>query len=166
MWWIVCQVIALTTDDLLWITSMGTNFNQFSIKLLTFSFQNMHLKMLSAKWWPFCSILIGLNHLSLDQDGDKIADNIRSFFYLHSYSEIMSWINNYIRYHIKDKTKPLLALMLNYFEWNVKMIFKFVLLRLLIFCPVYTELKDKAAQGLKQLASQSLLSTQCFIINW
>ena len=23
------------------------------------------------------------------QDGDKIADNIRSFFYQHSYSEIM-----------------------------------------------------------------------------
>ena len=34
--------------------TLGTNFGEILIKIRTFSFKNIHLKMLSAKWRPFC----------------------------------------------------------------------------------------------------------------
>ena len=34
---------------------LGTNFSKISIKIQNFSFVKMHLKISSAKWWPFCS---------------------------------------------------------------------------------------------------------------
>ena len=37
---------------------LGTNFSEILIEILTFSFKKMHLKMPSAKSWPFC---LGLN---------------------------------------------------------------------------------------------------------
>ena len=41
----------------------GTNFSEILIKIHTFSFTQMHLKMSSAKWRLFC---LGLNELSWD----------------------------------------------------------------------------------------------------
>ena len=46
---------------ILLIWTLGTNFSDFLIKIYTFSFKKIHLKMSSAKWWPFC---LGLNVLS------------------------------------------------------------------------------------------------------
>ena len=43
------------------IGPLGTNFNEISIGIQTFSFKKMHFKMSSAKWRPFC---LGLNVLS------------------------------------------------------------------------------------------------------
>ena len=42
------------------IGAWGTNFSDIVIKIRTFSFEKMHLKMSSAKWRPFCQ---GLNVL-------------------------------------------------------------------------------------------------------
>ena len=42
------------------IGPLGTNFNEISIGIQTFSFKKMHFKMASAKWRPFC---LGLNVL-------------------------------------------------------------------------------------------------------
>ena len=42
------------------IGSLGTNFSEILIEILKFSFKKMHLKISSAKWWPFC---LGLNVL-------------------------------------------------------------------------------------------------------
>ena len=42
------------------IEPLGTNFNEISIRIQTFSFKKMHLNMLSAKLRPFC---LGLNVL-------------------------------------------------------------------------------------------------------
>ena len=36
------------------IRPLGTNFSEISNKIQKFSFKKMHLKMLSAKWQPFC----------------------------------------------------------------------------------------------------------------
>ena len=36
------------------IKPSGTNFSEILIKTQNFSFTKMHLKMLSAKWRPFC----------------------------------------------------------------------------------------------------------------
>ena len=55
-----CQAIIWTNDVILWIRPLGTNFSEILIKFLTFSFEKMHLNVLSAKWRPFC---LGLNVL-------------------------------------------------------------------------------------------------------
>ena len=43
------------------IQTLGTNFSEILIRIQTFSFEKMHLKMSSAKWHPFCP---GLNVLT------------------------------------------------------------------------------------------------------
>ena len=48
------------TAGILVIGPLGTNFSEISIDIHTFSFKEMHLKMPSAKWRPFC---LGLNVL-------------------------------------------------------------------------------------------------------
>ena len=52
------QTIIWTNDGILLIGPLGTNFNEILIGYQTFSFKKMHLKILSAKWHPFC---LGLN---------------------------------------------------------------------------------------------------------
>ena len=54
------QAIIWTNAGILLIGPWGTNFSEISIKILTFSFTKMHLKVSSGKWWPFC---LGLNVL-------------------------------------------------------------------------------------------------------
>ena len=54
------QAIIWTNDGILLIGPLGTNFSEFLIGIHTFSFKEMHLKMSSAKWRPFC---LGLNVL-------------------------------------------------------------------------------------------------------
>ena len=56
------QAIIWTNAVILLIWPLGTNFNEILIGIQTFSFKEMHLKMSSAKWRPFC---FGLNVLSL-----------------------------------------------------------------------------------------------------
>ena len=57
-----CQVIIWTSAGILLIGPLGTNFNEISIAVQTFSFKKMHLKMSCAKCRPFC---LGLNVLRL-----------------------------------------------------------------------------------------------------
>ena len=54
------QTIIWTNAGILLIGPLGTHFNGILISIQTFSFKKMHLKMLSAKWRPFC---LGLNVL-------------------------------------------------------------------------------------------------------
>ena len=54
------QAIIWTNAGILLIRPLGTNFNEISIEILTFSFMKMRLKVSSAKWRPFC---LGLNEL-------------------------------------------------------------------------------------------------------
>ena len=37
-----------------WMDTLGTNFSEIWIEILTFSFKKMPLKISSAKWRPFC----------------------------------------------------------------------------------------------------------------
>ena len=55
------QAIIITNAGILLIWPLGTNFSEILIKMNTFSFKKMRLKMSSAKWRPFC---LGLNVLS------------------------------------------------------------------------------------------------------
>ena len=43
-----------TNVGILLIRPLGTNFSEILIKIHTFSFNKMHLKMSSSKWWTFC----------------------------------------------------------------------------------------------------------------
>ena len=54
------QAIIWTNAGILLIRPLGTNFSEILIRIQTFSFKKMHLKMSSAKWHPFC---LGLNVL-------------------------------------------------------------------------------------------------------
>ena len=54
------QAIIWTNAGILLIVPLGTNFSDIITGIQTFSFKKMHLKMLSAKWRPFC---LGLNVL-------------------------------------------------------------------------------------------------------
>ena len=55
------KAIIWTNVEILLIGPLGTNFSENLIKLLTFAFTKMRLKVSSAKWRPFClglSVLI------------------------------------------------------------------------------------------------------------
>ena len=54
------QAIIWTNAGILLIGPLGTNFSENLIRIQTFWFRKMPLKMLSAKWRPFC---LGLNVL-------------------------------------------------------------------------------------------------------
>ena len=54
------QAIIWTNAGILLIGPLGTNFNETSIKIHTFSFTKIHLKLSSGKWRLFC---LGLNVL-------------------------------------------------------------------------------------------------------
>ena len=55
------QAIIWTNAGILLIRPLGTNFSEILIRIQTFSFKKMHLKMSSANWRPFC---LGLNVLT------------------------------------------------------------------------------------------------------
>ena len=55
------QAIIWTNAGILLIEPLRKNFSEISIEIHTFSFKEMHLKMLSGKWQPFC---LGLNVLT------------------------------------------------------------------------------------------------------
>ena len=48
------QAIILTNAGILIVRSLGTNFSEILIKIHTFSFKKMHLKMSAVRWRPFC----------------------------------------------------------------------------------------------------------------
>ena len=54
------HAIIWTIAGIFLIGPLGTNFSEIFIRIQTFSFKKMHLKMSSAKWRPFC---LGLNVL-------------------------------------------------------------------------------------------------------
>ena len=57
------QAIILTNAGLLSIGPLGINFSEISIKIRSFSFMKMHLKLSSAKRRPFCPGGDGLIHV-------------------------------------------------------------------------------------------------------
>ena len=48
------QAIIWTNAGMLVIGSLRTNLSEILIRIQTFSFKKLHLKMLSVKWHPFC----------------------------------------------------------------------------------------------------------------
>ena len=61
------QAIIWTNPGILLIGTVGTNFSEILIEILTFSFKKMRLKMSSAKWRPFCLGLNVVTHRGLNK---------------------------------------------------------------------------------------------------
>ena len=59
------QAIIWTYDGILLIGPLGTYFSEIWIAILTIWFKKMHLKVSSAKWWPFCLSLKQTNYIIL-----------------------------------------------------------------------------------------------------
>ena len=49
-----CQVIIWTNVGILLTGPLETNFSEILIKIHTYSFKKMQLKISSGKWWSFC----------------------------------------------------------------------------------------------------------------
>ena len=65
-----CQAIIWINAGILLIGTLGTNFSEILIEILTFSFKKMYLKVSSVKWWPFCpggDELMKLTHGTITQ---------------------------------------------------------------------------------------------------
>ena len=60
------QAIIRTNAGILLIRPLGTNFSEFLVEILIFSFKKMRLKVSSAKRRPFC---LGLNELMIENIG-------------------------------------------------------------------------------------------------
>ena len=56
------QAIIWTNAGTLLIRPLATNFSEISIEIHIFSFKNIHLKMSSGKWRPFCLSLSVLSN--------------------------------------------------------------------------------------------------------
>ena len=52
------------------IGPLGTNFSEILIKIETFSFRKIHLKMSSGKWRPFCLSLSVFKQMLSNQPGN------------------------------------------------------------------------------------------------
>ena len=96
------QAIIWTNAAIMSIRPQRTYFSEILFEIGKFSFKKMHLKMSSAKWWPFC---LGLNvsnvipyHLSeIDHDcADKFTNNARPSVdvLLTKVSDVVSLLNS------------------------------------------------------------------------
>ena len=78
------QAIIWTNAKILLIGPLGTNFSEILIEILTFSFKKMPLKVLSAKWWPFClGLNVLLNYVIVSQENNSytlLRNNILVLF--------------------------------------------------------------------------------------
>ena len=70
-----CHAIIETNAELLLIEPLGTKFIEILMKIQNFSFTKMHLKILFAKWRPFC---LG---------GDQLPEPQMSKLLIHSSSD-------------------------------------------------------------------------------
>ena len=105
------QAIIWTNAGILLIGTLGTNFNEILIEILTFSFTKMRLKVSSAKWRPSC---LGLNELT-DWGQDKMAP----IFYT-TFSNAFSWMKMYefrLRFHWSLLPKAQLTTSQHWFRW-------------------------------------------------
>ena len=68
------QAIIWTNAAILLIEPLGTSFSEILIKIYTYWFKNMHLKMSSGKWWPFCLCINVLNQNKCTQRPSKLLE--------------------------------------------------------------------------------------------
>ena len=96
------QAIIWTNAGILLIGPLGTNFSEISIKILTFSFTKMRLKVSSAKWRPFC---LGLNVLRNPKWAITEAADVTAFKWPTRFGQNLAAPQG-IRYYRRLGTRP------------------------------------------------------------
>ena len=66
------QAIIWTNAGILLVGPLGINLSEFLTEILTSLLKNMHLKVSSAKWRPFCLGLNVLTHWGLNKMADIV----------------------------------------------------------------------------------------------
>ena len=66
------QAIIWTNAGILLVGPLWINFSEFLTEILTSLFKNMHLKVSSAKWRPFCLGLNVLTHWGFNKMADIV----------------------------------------------------------------------------------------------
>ena len=111
------QAITWNNVEILLFGPLGTNFNEFLIKIRIFSFKKMHLKM-SVKRWPFC---LGLNVLNmLVKRYSECCSNAGWFPYGRPGLIYLQPV--YIRIADNDTDITHNEVLTHYFEWTISMI--------------------------------------------
>ena len=85
------QAIFWTNVGILLTGPLGTNFNEISIAIQTFSFKKMHLKVSSAKWLQWVKIMVG--HQTSDYLNHYLNQWGFTFVAPHSVTR-PQWVNN------------------------------------------------------------------------
>ena len=104
------QAITWTNAGILLIGPLGTNFSEILIRIPTFSFKKMRLKISSARWRPFC---LGLNVLN-----ESILTQLYFIFFSKNISSL-KWLtfSNQIKISIiisSDDYRPTPKVMLHW----------------------------------------------------
>ena len=84
------QAIIWTNDGILLIGSLGTNFSEILVEIITFSFKKMHLKISSVKWRPFCLGLNVLTHWG-GQNVSRFVDGILKYIFYSMETDIFQF---------------------------------------------------------------------------
>ena len=93
------QAIIWTNVGMLLIGPLGTNFSEMLIKIYTFSFKKMHLKMSSGKRRPFC---LGLNVLNIFCDDKCLSQaSLKNHSCHNSYIPTVCIFTGNFRYEVK-----------------------------------------------------------------
>ena len=88
------QAIIRINAGILLIQTLGTNFSEILGGILIFSLKKMHLKMLSAKWWPFCLGLNVLTHEQLERHGRILSTGLADTLVMKPQEPLLlTWIN-------------------------------------------------------------------------
>ena len=102
------QAIIWTNDGILLIRPLGKNFSEISIQILTFSFKKMRLKLVSAKWWPFCLGLNVLTETLLSHSSWHLNISSYTLWYVVSTCNLL----HFHFYNIFNNTLPLLLIII------------------------------------------------------
>ena len=89
------QAIIWTSAGILLNGPLGTNFSEISIRIQSLSFKEMHLKMSSGKWRPFCR---GLNVLTLTEVYPLFVSRWMSTIFIVTYSTERRWLHCIVHY--------------------------------------------------------------------
>ena len=105
------QAIIWTNAGILVIGPLGANFSEILIEILIFSFKKMHLKVLSAKWRPFCLGLIVLTHWSRNQMATIFEMIFFTMIFLQTKIPFRWWllIQNSLKF-VKPLAEPILII--------------------------------------------------------
>ena len=104
-----------TNAGILLTRTLGTKLGEILSEIHKFSFKNMHLKTLSAKWWSVCFGLDVITENGAWRSNKHVVYvgcNYSFMSYLNRHVEVRTWVSNYSLHFFVDVTTY------SSFEWN------------------------------------------------